>query len=286
MFGGGFMKLAVEIWHTVYALGEEKALALLKKSGFDAVDYSFFWQDPTNSILDDNYLERAHKTKELLAQYDLVCNQAHAPYGNSTVKNPMDVSHPGYKDIVRSMEYASIIGAKHIVVHGLNNPIEFNEVNATAEYYRSFTPYIKQFGVKIAVENLPHSGRLNNPNRMNAALEQLDPDCFVALVDVGHANLQHYAPESFIRKILPGRLQGLHIHDNHGEKDEHILPYLGDIRWEYVLEALAEVNYSGDFTFELPGFIPKYAPNMLPEALSFVAGVGRKMMEQFQALMG
>jgi sugar phosphate isomerase/epimerase len=136
------------------------------------------------------------------------------------------------------------------------------------------------------VENLYPAANLDSPSKINATLEKLDPDYFVSLVDVGHANLQRYAPESFIRKILPGRLQGLHVHDNHGEKDEHIVPYLGDIRWEYVLEALAEINYTGDLTLELPGFIPKYSPNMLPEALAFAAGVGRKMVEQFLAMKG
>lgn len=277
------MKLAVEVWHTVHALGEENGLALLKKSGFDAVDYSFYWQDPANSILDDNYLERAENTKKLLAKYDLVCNQAHAPFGTS-FGTPMDVSHPEYKAIVRAMEYASIIGAKHIVVHGLKVPTGTNETEYNVKYYRSFLPYIKEFGVKIAVENL--AGTMTTPKRMNAVLEQLEPEYFVGLLDVGHANHRHIAPESFIRKMLPGRLQGLHIHDNYGQIDDHILPYMGTIQWEYVLEALAEVNYDGDFTLELPGFIPKYSPDMLPEALSFAAGVARKMKEQFQALKG
>ena len=280
------MKLAVEIWHTVQALGEEKAFALLKKSGFDAVDYSFFWQDPSNSILDDNYLERAYKTKELLAKYDLVCNQAHAPIGDTAFNSPINLSHSEYRDIVRAMEYSSVIGAKHIVVHSLKTPLGVSQVEINAKYYQSFEPYCKQFGVKIAVENLYPSRNLDTPDKVNDVLKQLDPDYFVSLVDVGHANLQHYPPESFIRKILPGRLQGLHIHDNHGESDEHIVPYMGNIRWECVLEALAEINYSGDFTFELPGFIPDYSPKLLPEALSFVASVGRNMMNQFQALTG
>lgn len=278
------MKLAVEVWHVIRALGEEKALALLKESGFDAVDYSFFWQDPANSILDDSYLERAEKTKKLLAEYDLVCNQAHAPLGNATIKGSVDLSNTEFRDIVRAMEYASVIGAKHIVVHGQKVSNGINEAAVNVEYYQRFEPYAKKFGVKVAVENL--FGTLTTPNKMNAVLEQLDPDCFVALVDVGHSNLRHIAPESFIRKILPGRLQGLHIHDNRGEKDEHIVPGLGNIQWEYVLEALAEVNYPGDFTMELPGFISKYAPAMLPEALAFAAGIGRKMMTELQTLKG
>lgn len=277
------MRLAVEVWHTIRALGEEKGLALLKESGFDAVDYSFYWLDPSNNILDDNYLERAHKTKELLDKYDLVCNQTHAPFG-TPFGTPMDVSDPLYADIVRALEYSSIIGAKHMVVHGVKVPTGTSELEVNKKYYESFLPYIKQFGTKIAVENL--AATMTTPKRMNALLEQLDPEYFVALVDVGHANHRHIAPESFIRKMIPGRLQGLHIHDNYGQVDDHILPYMGTIQWEYVLEALAETNYSGDLTLELPGFIPKYAPDKLPEALTFAAGVGRKMINQIQSLKG
>ena len=278
------MKLAVEVWHTIHTLGEEKGLALLKESGFDAVDYSFYWQDPANSILDERYLERAHKTKELLDKYELVCNQTHAPYKKMVLGAPAEESNPAYREMVRAMEYASVIGAKHIVVHALTAPTGTSELAVNKQYYESYLPYIKQFGIKIAVENLAAS--LTTPKRFNALLEQLDPEYFVGLVDVGHANHRNIAPESFIRRVLPGRLQGLHIHDNHGQKDDHILPYMGTIQWEYVLEALAEVDYSGDFTMELPGFIPKYVPDKLPEALTFAAGIGRKLMEQYQSLKG
>lgn len=277
------MKLAVEGWQTIYTLGEEKGIALLKESGFDAVDYSFYWTDPSDNILGDDYLDRAHKTKELLDKYDLVCNQTHAPFGIS-LGAPMDLSNPLYADIVRALEYSSIIGAKHMVVHGVKVPKGISELEVNKQYYESFLPYIKQFGTKIAVENL--ASTLTTPERMNALMEQLDPECFVALVDVGHANHRHIAPESFIRRVLPGRLQGLHIHDNYGQIDDHILPYMGTIRWKYVLEALAEVDYTGDFTMELPGFLPKYRKDMLPEALAFAAGVGRKMIEQFETLKG
>lgn len=278
------MKLAVEVWHLIRALGEEQAFALLKESGFDAVDYSFFWQDPATSILDDRYLERAAQTKKLLEKYDLVCNQTHAPLDNATIKVGADLSNKEFRDIVRSMEYASVIGAKHIVIHGKKISYGTDEARVNVEFYKLFEPYAKQFGIKVAVENL--NSILNTPAKMNAVLEQLDPEYFVALVDVGHANLRHIAPESFIRHILPGRLQGLHLHDNHGETDEHILPGLGHIKWEYLLEALAEINYPGDFTLELPGFIPKYAPDMLPEAMTFAAGVSRKMMARLESFKG
>ena len=43
----------------------------------------------------------------------------------------------------------------------------------------------------------------------------------------------------------------LHIHDNHGERDEHLLPGLGEIRWPEVLDALRDVDYPGVFMYEL-----------------------------------
>ena len=241
----------------------------------------YLWQDSAKSILDDAYLERAKETKRLLEKYDLVCNQTHAPLDNGTINGAVDLTNKEFRDMVRSMEYASIIGAKHIVIHGKKPATGVDQIPLNVAYYKLFEPYAKQFGIKVAVENL--YSVLNTPERMNAALEQLDPDYFVALVDVGHANLRHIAPESFVRHVLPGRLQGLHLHDNHGETDEHIVPGLGQIRWEYLMEALAEIDYPGDFTLELPGFIPKYAPDMLPEAMAFAAGVSRKLMAKLES---
>ena len=52
-------------------LGEEKGFALLKKCGFDAVDYSFFWLNPAKSILDDGYLERESDSIKRLQKLEL-----------------------------------------------------------------------------------------------------------------------------------------------------------------------------------------------------------------------
>jgi hypothetical protein len=54
-----------------------------------------------------------------------------------------------------------------------------------------------------------------------------------------------------------------------------------------VLEALAEVGYSGDFTFESAGgLLAPFHPRYYPEALAFNAAIGRRMVEHLQTLMG
>jgi sugar phosphate isomerase/epimerase len=35
------------------------------------------------------------------------------------------------------------------------------------------------------------------------------------------------------------RIAYAHVHDNHGEKDEHLLPYAGTIDWDALLVAFA-----------------------------------------------
>jgi sugar phosphate isomerase/epimerase len=39
--------------------------------------------------------------------------------------------------------------------------------------------------------------------------------------------------------VMRDRLVTSHIHDNHGEKDEHLLPYEGTIDWDAALGAFA-----------------------------------------------
>ena len=36
--------------------------------------------------------------------------------------------------------------------------------------------------------------------------------------------------------------------------DAHTLPFFGIIDWEKVMEALADINYTGDLTYEANGF--------------------------------
>ena len=50
------------------------------------------------------------------------------------------------------------------------------------------------------------------------------------------------------------RLKALHIADNLGSKDDHILPYgQGTVKWAEIMKALRETGYKGLFNFEVPG---------------------------------
>ena len=108
------MNLVIETYIPRMYLGDEEAFKLIKETGFDGVDYSFYYMKPDNTVLGNDYLEHAHRLKALLDKYSLVCNQTHAPF-NSIYGNPFDWSDAMYLSIVRAMESSAIMGAKHIV---------------------------------------------------------------------------------------------------------------------------------------------------------------------------
>ena len=133
--------------------------------------------------------------------------------------------------------------------------------------------------MQIAIENL--GVVLSTPEQLNAVIDALDPEYYVALIDVGHSSAlsSGIAPETFLRKVTPGRVQGLHIHDNNGLEDQHLPPYFGIIKWDYVMEALKEIGYDGDFTLELaPFFRKKFEPDLIPSMLRFLVESARYMI--------
>jgi sugar phosphate isomerase/epimerase len=59
--------------------------------------------------------------------------------------------------------------------------------------------------------------------------------------DVGHANLADGPAEERIEKgfaLLRDLVASVHLHDNHGDKDEHLAPYDGSIDWSVAIPLL------------------------------------------------
>jgi len=278
------MKLSIENYTLCCRFGEEKAFEILKKSGFDACDFSFYYE--REQLLGDEYMKNAEKTKAALDNAGLLCNQAHAPFG-VTEGEAFDISNDNYLHIVRAMEYAAYIGADYIVIHLIvtqdrNSLYEYN-----LKYYKSFEPYCKKFGIKVAVENdferrdgkiLP---MLDDPTELQCFVKELDSDCFVACVDIGHAALFN-EPDKFIEKLDKNILKVLHVHDNDLKDDRHMFPCTGDMDWNKICSALKKIGYDGDFTLEVIKMIGKFENEIIEDAVVMLAKTGRHLISKIK----
>lgn len=116
-------------------------------------------------------------------------------------------------------------------------------------------------------------------------LELLDKlnadDIFGICWDTGHANLAQVNQPAAIQQI-GSRLKALHINDNRGEKDDHLLPYLGYVEWTSLLKSLADVNYQGDFTYEIHNFTGGMSPEIHQQGMEFSVLVARQMVSEIE----
>jgi sugar phosphate isomerase/epimerase len=97
--------------------------------------------------------------------------------------------------------------------------------------------FAKPLGVRVLVENLT-SDATTPENLMNvldvAHLDQID-----VCLDLGHAHISPGIAEAV--GIFGKRIVEVHVHDNHGVRDEHLWPGDGTIDWTAALDALKQL---------------------------------------------
>jgi sugar phosphate isomerase/epimerase len=104
--------------------------------------------------------------------------------------------------------------------------------------------FAKQRGVTIALENTP--GEMASPANLKIFLDQTRLMNVKLCFDTGHAHLEG----GVVAGLEPVRdlVVTTHVHDNRGERDDHLLPYEGTIDWNAALAALPS---DAPFVFEL-----------------------------------
>lgn len=283
------MKLSVELYSVAKYFGDYKAVELIKQAGFDAIDHSYYYEKECDEILGENYKEYAQNLRAHLDHVGIACNQAHAPFTFNYGMNT-DLSEPKYLNIVRSLESASILGAKNIIVHSISVPddVDFEEYNIA--YYSSFIPYCEAFNIHVAVENLFKKdakrnrliGKIGSPQELNSIVKKINSPWIVACVDVGHAALTGYEPEDFISRVDPHILKCLHVQDNDYLGDRHTLPYLANLNWEAIMTSLKKSGYEDDLTFEIVTYLQKFPKELIPEALKFAVVIGKHLISIYE----
>jgi sugar phosphate isomerase/epimerase len=283
------MKLSVELYTISDRFGDYKAIDMAKEAGFDAIDYSYYWNNEKEEILGVTYKEYAEKLRIHLDETGIECNQAHAPF-SLKYGCVFDISEQKYLWLVHSLESAAILGAENIIVHSIMVPkgVNFEEYNIN--FYKSLIPYCEKFGIHVAVENLfaidnkrKHLiGMLGSPEELNRIVEKINSPWVVACVDIGHASLTGYEPEEFIDGINPCILKSLHVQDNDYISDRHIIPYTGELNWEAIMTSLKKIGYNGELTFEIFKYLKKFPEALVLDAMKFAVSVGKYLVSIYE----
>ena len=94
-------------------------------------------------------------------------------------------------------------------------------------------------GVTICVENT--TSEMGDPAYLRAFVDETRLTGLRFNFDIGHAHLSDFPEDERLEKSfspLRDLVSSVHLHDNHGEKDEHLAPYDGTIDWPGAIKIL------------------------------------------------
>lgn len=103
--------------------------------------------------------------------------------------------------------------------------------------------------ITIAVENMPNFPKIfgRYPDEMLDMIEQADRKNLGMTLDTGHANTMGILDEFAIK--CNSHISHMHIHDNHGKRDEHLPIGQGTIDWKKLMNELS--GYKGRMVTEM-----------------------------------
>ena len=221
----------------------ELAVERLASLGYEGVDMGFdYWTFEGSAFLGDGYLDWA---KGLRAKADA----AGIPYTHAHAPGEADSEYIG-----RSIEAASVLGARYLVVHPIwhekngktiRSKLRFLQVNVDA--IKEWLPKAEECGVVLLSENILW-GASSDPRIIADLVKKVGSDWFGWCFDVGHAHCCGYTP-SVLKKCAVTPMS-LHIQDNDGSGDGHLIPGDGTIDWTEFIAALRDVGYLGDCVME------------------------------------
>ena len=139
-------------------------------------------------------------------------------------------------EIKRALESAERIPFRNLIVHLGEREDAWSQ--RTIEYAQTALEHLGAFarplGVQLLIENLLSDP--TTPSRLMLILELGHLSDVGICLDLGHAHMTCGVSEAI--SAVGKRLVAVHMHDNHGLKDDHLWPGDGSIDWPAAAAAL------------------------------------------------
>ncbi len=252
--------------------GSEEAIRLVKKAGFDGIDFDLDCYRGNNGMPDivnmpyDEFVAHFKGVRAVADEVGLAIPTVHSlldGYVKDIARNEWMRAK-----VRRDIEAASILGAKYCVIHSVStlrwgfdaDPRIMHQLNQ--KMYADFIPVAEEFGVcltlesfgGVTVDGMRGYDYFSNHKLMRNELDAIPTEYKAFCLDSGHTNVAGGGGclpiPDFIR-YFGDRIKMLHLHDNDGLNDQHLIPGFGYINWPAVFEALEEIGYDGYYNYEL-----------------------------------
>jgi sugar phosphate isomerase/epimerase len=200
------------------------------------------WADHPHAHPDETSRDMRTTLRRELADFERV--SVHGPLGNASLAsiNP-GIWRESLRQYVGAIELAHDIGAAILVVHpgDLRDPRLFADFTHLAEEALGrLARKAEELGVMLAVENCGpyHAGVDRTAADLRSLITGAGSPQVRACLDVGHAAVNRNTAE--LVALLGKDIVHLHVHDNHGQRDEHLPVGRGTIDFAPLAPILAD----------------------------------------------
>lgn len=255
---------------TTKKTGIMEAMTRLYRVGFVHQDMhlcGLIHLDHECSFSKDNWRDEVWELKKEAKRLGVHFHQAHLPYyyvGRVYRQENREFNELFDRMLRRGIEICGMLEIPCAVVHLFNSEVEETEehIKENLIRYGEYVELAAQRGIRIAIENMYSPERFGSGvEDLAAMMDAFGEDKVGICWDFGHAQLRYGAEQADAIKKLKGRICAVHIHDNFGETDQHLPPFMGTIAWEKVMPALREAEFDGYLNYETS------ANRRVPEAL-------------------
>jgi len=229
-----------------YDIPFEIQLPLIREAGFSHISLG------GGRIEHSGYLEdegRKRIRRSLNANDIGVCS-VHCPFDDKAdLSSPDKALAARALDVFkRCLDAALFLNAGGIIFHpcSLRASDLVIRKEVLVKQISSLLDHIGQEPLFLAIENLP-----SNPANqiVTYTLDVVPHPRYGLCYDSSHDNLASQ-PLEILRKY-GDRLVTTHLSDNHGEKDDHLLPFEGTYSWKRFCDLFSKIDFQGIFLLEV-----------------------------------
>jgi sugar phosphate isomerase/epimerase len=202
-----------------------------------------------------NYTSKAdaQEIKQILADWRLTLTSLHAPTSRDLSATresgqPLSICEvervrriEAMDEFKRAIDVAEDLPFPRMVLHmgGTRETADPRKRDAAFSSLEHLILHARHLGVTICVENT--TSEMGDPAYLREFVDETRLTGLRFNFDIGHAHLADGPAEDRIDKSfapLRDLVVGVHVHDNRGEKDEHLPPYEGTIAWPAAIKTL------------------------------------------------
>ncbi len=174
----------------------------------------------------------------------------HAPFSDLNIAslNPQ-IRENSVAQIIESIRICNDLGIELVTIHpGYKSPLGAYFLDKIKETNKKSLIEIsragEEYGIVLALENIPKMW-ISLCSDAQEMKELIDGTNLKVCFDVGHAHISGTV-DGFLD--LKENFVNLHLHDNNGDKDKHLVLGEGNINLKEILKELK--GYNGDFVIE------------------------------------